>query len=102
MGRLEIGADDFIGGVQAGPEQEHREQKPNHQVCLQIQRHVEKWGMYAIVTPIREAVLADSPQKLLRRSSSLRASVSTQVEEVVTQIKTGQALLAEQESEVHA
>ena len=76
--------------------------KGDPHICLQVQRHAEKWGASVILTPIREALLADSPQKLLRRSSSLRASVSSQVDDIVVRMKAGQALLAEQESEVQA
>jgi len=53
-----------------------------------------------LVTPLREAMSAGSPQNGLRRSSSLRLMASSQVEDIVTRIKAGQALLAEKEAEV--
>jgi hypothetical protein len=65
----------------------------------QIQRQAERWGAENLLIPLKGAVLA-SPQKLLRRSSSLRISASSQLEEVILHIKAGQTLLTERETEI--
>lgn len=68
-------------------------------VCMQIQRHVERWGAKNLLAPLLERV-RQRRMSPLRRTASIRAPLTNQLEEILSHIQEAQEEIAAREAEI--